>query len=97
MMNPTTKRDYEMYKRFFASFMRATNLANLSRSEACNESYVSSFPCAVCGDRQQGMRLDADGADKETHEVKEFVICEDCEYYAEYGRLPDAVMESIGI
>lgn len=90
-----TPADYEQYKANFSAFMATENLANLSREIDCQESYVSRVACAVCKDSQQGMRLDANGFNKCLREAVDYVICEDCEYFAEYGRLPDTVMESI--
>jgi len=91
-----TKEDYKSYQHAFGCFMSEQNISSLHRSAKCEESYVSSCKCDVCGDRQQGMRLDAVGADIDIYVVNEYVICEDCEYYAEYGRLDDVIMEAIG-
>lgn len=58
-------------------FKAKHKINNLSVKADCNEPYISNSPCNVCGDRQSGMRYDADGFSP-TEGVKEFIVCEDC-------------------
>jgi hypothetical protein len=60
-----------------------------------NEAYFSWNPCDCCGRPEGGDRMDANGYNPTTQEIEEFVICTDCEYYAEYGRLDDTTMDEI--
>lgn len=59
------------------------------------EPYFSGKSCDCCGSMEAGDRMDAHGYCPATKEVKEYVICTDCEYYAEYGQLPDMTMLEI--
>lgn len=60
--------------------------------EVPTEPYISSQQCDCCKDTQQGDRYDAYGYNPTTKEIKQYVVCEDCAYYAEYGRLDDTTM-----
>jgi hypothetical protein len=60
-----------------------------------NEAYFSWNACDCCGRPEGGDRMDANGWNPTTQEIEEFVICTDCEYYAEYGRLDDTTMDEI--
>jgi hypothetical protein len=62
-----------------------------------NEPYVSSHPCDCCGDPFQGMREDATGVvlGDGNNALLRYVVCEDCVYYNEYGRLGDTTMAQI--
>ena len=55
------------------------------------EPFFSWRPCEVCQTRLGGNRIDASGYSR-TGVIYEFVICTDCEYYAEYGQLDDMTM-----
>lgn len=90
-----TRAEYADYEATVAEFFKANGIENLSRTEECEEAYVSSHTCECCGDSQQGMRLDASGYNRERDEILSFVICEDCEYFAEYGRLDDTTMDEL--
>lgn len=59
------------------------------------EPYPSKRRCDCCGDTMYGDRMDANSYCESTREIKEYCICPDCEYYAEYGRLGDMVMLEI--
>lgn len=59
------------------------------------EPYISSRPCDCCRDNLQGNREHATGYNPTTKEILEFSICQDCVYYAAYGRLDDTTMLSI--
>lgn len=89
-------KDYQAYKAAVAHSMKVNNLLSVHSD---GEPHVSSSMCALCGDRQQGMREYANGLMKDSFEGRERIIavalgsiCEDCVYYAEYGRLDDRTM-----
>jgi hypothetical protein len=56
------------------------------------EPFFSWRPCECCGSHLGGNREHAAGFNPTTGAVQEYVICEDCVYYAEYGRLDDTTM-----
>lgn len=60
--------------------------------ECVNEPYFSWRCCDCCGSSLGGNREFATGFNPTTREVQEYSICEDCAYYAEYGRLDDTTM-----
>lgn len=89
-----TKKEYTQYEADFAEFM-SHGLNNLSTKSECNEPYFSNSPCVVCG-ALPGGRYDCDGYNGQTQEVEEYEgVCQDCVYYAEYGRLDDTTMMEI--
>jgi hypothetical protein len=59
------------------------------------EAYPSRHPCDCCGDPTYGNRLDANEYSEKFDEAREYVICEDCDYYAEYGHLDDQTMAQL--
>lgn len=59
------------------------------------EPYISSQRCDCCGDALQGDRMDAHSYCEATKEIKEYVICTDCEYFAEHGCLDDMTMAEL--
>jgi hypothetical protein len=59
------------------------------------ESFFSWNPCHCCGSSLGGNREHATGYNPTTEEVQEYVVCEDCIYYAEYSRLDDQTMLDI--
>jgi hypothetical protein len=63
--------------------------------ECLDEPYFSWHRCDCCGSSLGGNREFATGYNPTTKEVQEYSICEDCVYYAEYGRLDDMTMLSI--
>ncbi len=60
-----------------------------------NEPYFSWSPCDCCNTHEGGNREDATAYNPITKEIFQFTICEDCAYYAEYGRLDDMTMDDI--
>ncbi len=60
-----------------------------------NEPFFSWASCDCCGTSLGGNREHATGYNPETKEILEYTVCEDCIYYAEYGRLDDQAMEEI--
>jgi hypothetical protein len=63
--------------------------------EGWDEPYCSSHGCDCCGNSLQQSLEFATGWNPTTKEVQEYQICEDCAYYAEYGRLDDQTMDEI--
>lgn len=61
-----------------------------------DEPFFSWGRCDCCKTKLGGNRVDASGYDILNKEAREFVVCEDCIYYAEYGCLDDATMLAIG-
>lgn len=59
------------------------------------EAYFSGRPCECCGEHLAGDRMDANSYSEKSESIVEFTICQSCEYYAEYGRLPDDEMAEI--
>lgn len=51
--------------------------------------------CDCCKTSLGGNRYHSSGYHREKKEIYEYVICEDCVYYAEYGRLDDQTMDEI--
>lgn len=58
--------------------------------ELVNESYFSWKQCDCCGTNLGGNRQYATGWDGK--QVREYEVCDDCIYFAEYGRLDDLTM-----
>jgi len=63
--------------------------------EGFNEPFFSWNNCDCCGRPEGGDREHATGYNPTTEEIQEYTVCEDCIYYAEYGRLPDMTMLDI--
>lgn len=66
------------------------------------EPWFSWRPCAMCKCALGGMReylfartSNGERSEEWTNPVVRFVICEDCVYYTEYGRLDDMTMARI--
>ena len=60
-----------------------------------DEPFFSWGSCDCCGTSLGGNREHATGYNPTTKEIQEYTICEDCAYYAEYGRLDDTTMAEI--
>lgn len=88
------KAEYKQYERTVDRFFDTEGISNLSRI-ADSEPYFSWQTCDCCGTTLGGNRVDANGYNKKTKEILEYSICEDCEYYAEYGCLNDQTMMEI--
>lgn len=63
--------------------------------ECVDEPFFSWRPCDCCGSSLGGNREHATGYNREKDEIREYTVCEDCIYYAEYGRLDDTTMDEI--
>jgi hypothetical protein len=81
-----------------------TGVANCAECEECEadydeshgDPYFSWHPCECCGGTLGGNRIDV-LANCGDSEVREYAICEDCYYFAEYGRLDDTTMLRVGL
>jgi hypothetical protein len=60
--------------------------------ECMNEPYFSWRPCECCGSTLGGNREVASAYHPESGNCFEYEICQDCIYYASYGRLDDMTM-----
>ena len=94
-MNKQEYADYEeSVKEFFSHGLQ--NLSTKSDDNGTTEPYFSWSPCSVCNRSEGGDRYDCDGFNAQTDEVEEHdCVCQDCVYYAEYGRLDDTTMDEI--
>lgn len=63
--------------------------------EVWDEPYFSWRPCDCCDTHLGGNREHATGYNREADEAREYQVCQDCIYYAKYGRLDDTTMASI--
>jgi hypothetical protein len=90
-----TKAEYVAYQNSFNEFMATNRLLNLSRIPDSDE-FFSWKPCHCCKRPEGGSRVEANGSTTDRR-IKDFIICVDCEYYAEYGRLDDSTMMSLSV
>lgn len=63
--------------------------------ELWDEPYFSWRHCDCCGTHLGGNREHATGYNRSLDEIREYSVCEDCVYYAEYGRLDDRTIDEI--
>ncbi len=63
--------------------------------ELWDEPFFSWTPCDCCQRPLGGNREHATGYNPTTKEIQEYTVCEDCVYYAEYGRLDDTTMMEV--
>lgn len=96
-----TKQEYADYQEAVATFMLREGLQNLTADtrgddgEPC-ESYFSWRRCDCCKRPEGGNREECYGYNAKTSEAQgPYAVCEDCVYYAEYGRLDDTTMASV--
>lgn len=74
--------------------MKSEGITNLSSTS--EEPFFSWHACECCGSSLGGNRENCNGYNPTTKEIKEYeYICDDCIYYAEYGRLDDMTMQEI--
>lgn len=85
------KQEYEKYENSVQRFFDRNGITNLSRIPDSEPSFSYSR-CDCCNRPLGGDRINASGYNPTTKEILEFTICEDCEYYAEYGQLDDMTM-----
>jgi hypothetical protein len=65
-----------------------------------NEPYCSSHGCDCCGSAdQQNLEVawGIDGNRLDNPACGPFEVCQDCSYYAAYGRLDDTTMDEMGL
>lgn len=106
-------QDYALYEEAVARFFASEGINNLSlesaeypdreaRCQVCNE-VVDCFPffswraCDCCGRNLGGDRYHATGWNDKLGEAFCYEVCQDCIYYAEYGRLDDMTMRNLEI
>lgn len=63
--------------------------------ECWEEPFFSWNRCQCCGTTLGGNREHATGYNPATGDIQEYTVCEDCIYYAAYGRLDDRTMAEI--
>ena len=95
-------QEYKEYEADVAEFFERECITNMSSTydedtgEGSMEPFFSWSPCQCCGSTLGGDRQECSGYNPTTKEVHgPFTICQDCEYYAEYGRLDDQTMLDI--
>jgi hypothetical protein len=92
-------KQYKEYEESVRAFFERTGVQNLSSLPEEDENYSEPFfswrPCDCCGTHLGGTRENANGYNPTTKEVLDLIVCEDCIYYAEYGRLDDMTMMDI--
>ena len=104
----TSKAEYAQYEADVAEFVAREGISFLSTS--CNEPdwmegdsegepWFSWSPCECCGCSLGGNReylyAKAPEGTVGPDGIAQYIICEDCVYYVNYGRLDDATMERI--
>lgn len=98
----STIADYEQYKLAVGKFFDETGLVNLSfitdEDGDHLDPHFSWSSCDVCGRALGGDRYECNGWSKKDQEVHDEInACQDCIYFAEYGRLDDQTMLDIGL
>jgi hypothetical protein len=100
-----TAQEYSDYQSRFSAFIEREHLSFMSTS--CNEltelgnddapereSWFSWYPCECCGSHLGGSREYLYARDA-NDDIVQFIICVDCVYYIEYGRLDDLTMMEV--
>lgn len=92
----TTVAEYEEYRDRVRSFFEYEKIVNLTPIDPEWDLYFSRENCACCKRNLAGNRVDCNGFDFESKEIKgPYEICVDCLYFAEYGQLDDETMLNI--
>lgn len=100
------QKEYTEYERAVSKFFEREGVSNLSAEVGkdvdhgcviCGEivgcdPYFSWRTCECCNSRLGGNRYHATGYNPKTKEAYCYEVCQDCIYYAEYGRLDDMAM-----
>lgn len=94
-MNKTDYAEYEDTVKKFFEDEGIDNLTSIADEDGDVEPYFSRHLCECCGTTLGGDRLEANGYNPTTEEIQEYIICTDCEYYTEYGKLDDMTMLDI--
>lgn len=94
-----TSQQYREFQEKFAEFMRVNHFDSLHFTD--EEGFFSHMPCDCCNRKKSaGTRYTVTGLTETNHgvgimSVETFDICQDCVYFAEYGKLDDATMQEI--
>ena len=104
-----TISEYKEYQERFNAGMEGITSFSSGRSQSCDECYncdcepdececpsepsFAKDPCEICITCFGGDSYDAHGLIDGN--IVHIQVCEDCLYYAEYGRLDDTTMESM--
>lgn len=96
-MYPRDKETYATYKASIREFRERERIVVITTDE---EQYVSSRGCDCCGSPKQQLLVEAKAIvkfldDKGEFQHVTFEVCEDCQYYLEYGSLDDTQMDEI--
>ena len=95
------KKEYQEYEKAVNDFFEREGINCLSQQPIdpnadeleYDDPYFSPRPCDVCGGMAGDRRM-CNGFNEETEEIQgDYEVCQDCEYYVEYGCLNDAAME----
>lgn len=99
------RKEYEEYCRTVEQFFTDEGITNLSLvydDDQPTEPVSSAGLCDCCGTNSYGYRYEASGfypgdpsMSGQGKMVKYYVVCRDCLYYAEHGRLDDQTMLDI--
>lgn len=91
------KKQYDVYVKRFNEFMDNEDINCLNQQDN-DDSYHAFFSwesCDVCGTRS-GSRYICNGYNPTTRQIQyDYCVCQDCVYFAEYGRLDDMTMLEI--
>ncbi len=95
-----TKSEYAAFVDSFQAFMEREGLENLSTVCAEDgdspEPSFSWSPCHCCGRPLGGNRYECSGYNRAEKAIQDgYSVCQDCVYFAEYGRLDDETMASV--
>lgn len=90
-----TQREYEQYQRTVEKFINREQIELLSTTTYNGEPWFSWRACEMCGSPLGGMRVYLRATHTPTKQDFTYSICNDCEYYVEYGRLDDLTMMEI--
>lgn len=85
-----TRAEYRDYQDRFAAGM-----AGFDYLVGISNTFWSWSMCELCCRPDGGQREDAIAVNVATGERLRLAVCEDCIYYAEYGRLDDSTMMEI--
>lgn len=89
-----TRSEYDAYCVKVAEFYSREGIRDFSCCEDCCP-FFSWRPCECCERPLGGDRHPVNAYHEETGAILEYEVCEDCVYFACYGRLDDDTMFSI--
>ena len=88
-------REYEMRVRDFFRDEGITNLSTKADEEGNTEASFSWRRCDCCHRSLGGDRYECSGWNPTAQQIQEYSVCQDCVYYAEYGKLDDTTMMNL--